>query len=110
VLKHQAEMDAFGCHPNVWDYLCKTGGAAPPSPPPSPPGTKVVTVYSAAASVELVVNGISLGTRMLPVQHPTATAKVVQTWAEWDNVSWAAGNATAVGTLLLLRTGLGTRG
>ena len=58
---------------------------APPQPPLAPPSTRNVTVYSAAASVELIVNGRSLGTKGVGP---------LQTWAEWDNVHWAAGNAT----------------
>ena len=97
VVKHEAILSSWHCAANMWDYLCETGGAAPPGLPPSPPGTKDVTVYSAAASVELFVNGISLGVRQMPVQRPTAHATVVQTWAEWQDVKWAPGNATVVG-------------
>lgn len=97
VLKHAADMVRFGCSANEWDYLCRTGGAAPPAPPPSPPNSKDVTVYSAAASVELVVNGVSLGIRQLPTQRRTENATVVRTWAEWANVRWAPGNATVIG-------------
>ena len=97
--KHAAEMGAWGCGFNMsqgdehgtcctWVALCRTGGVPPPKPPLAPPSTRNVTVYSAAASVELIVNGRSLGTKGVGPLH---------TWAEWDNVHWAAGNATAVG-------------
>ena len=56
----------------------------------------VVHVYSSAASVELVVNGKSLGAKALATQEHTAGAVVVQSWAEWDSVAWHAGNATAI--------------
>ena len=55
-----------------------------------------VHVYSSAASVELVVNGKSLGEKTLPTQEHTVNAAVVQSWAEWDSVAWNAGNATAI--------------
>ena len=81
-LKNQLLIELnFSCSANTWDYLCKTGGAAPPSPPSPPPGTKLVTAYSAAASVELLVNGVSVGTRKMPAQRQAANATVVQTWA-----------------------------
>ena len=55
-----------------------------------------MTVYSSADSVELLINGQSQGKKKLPTQQHTVGAPVVQSWAEWDNVRWTSGNATAV--------------
>eukprot|EP00039_Didymoeca_costata_P021499 m.344703 g.344703 ORF g.344703 m.344703 type:complete len:1020 (-) comp24995_c0_seq1:110-3169(-) len=55
-----------------------------------------ITVYSAANEVELFINGESLGTQKLPPQEHTENATIVQSWAEWDDIVWQAGNITAV--------------
>ena len=56
----------------------------------------VVHVYSSAPSVELMVNGKSMGTKTIATQEHTAGATVVQSWAEWDSIAWHAGNVTAI--------------
>ena len=60
---------------------------------------KNITVYSDAAAVELLLNGQSLGTRKLPIQPPGGDGGLdgaVQTWAQWDDITWAPGNITAL--------------
>ena len=57
---------------------------------------RTIHVYSSAASVELSINGKSLGEKTLATQEHKVGAVVVQSWAEWDGVAWHAGNATAV--------------
>jgi|EP01047_Picozoa_sp_COSAG01_P042132 hypothetical protein len=56
----------------------------------------MIHAYSSAASVELVINGKSLGENTIATQEHRAGAAVVRSWAEWDGVAWCAGNATAV--------------
>ena len=97
VSKNSAKMGAWRCDgAEVWATLCRTGGVKPPPAPPTPTGDRNMTVYTAAASVELVVNGQSLGRREMPTQTRSVNATVVQTWAEWDLVKWEPGNATAI--------------
>ncbi len=90
-------MPGGGANP-VADSQWTSGTTPPPWPPPVPVRTadKNMTVYSSASSVELLINGASLGKKVLPAQQHTVGAPVVQSWAEWDDVKWTAGNATAV--------------
>ena len=95
--KHSALMGDWHCDgPDVWQTLCTTGGFEPPPPPPAPTNARNMTVYSSAASVEVFVNGASLGKKPLPVQTRTVNATVFNTWAEYDDVTWKPGNLTAV--------------
>lgn len=86
-----------GANPVV-DAAWTSGSTPPPWPLPAPVPSlyKNMTVYSSADSVELLINGQSQGKKKLPTQQHTVGAPVVQSWAEWDNVRWTSGNATAV--------------
>eukprot|EP01043_Picozoa_sp_COSAG02_P027069 COSAG02_NODE_1579_length_11851_cov_12.490343_4_plen_498_part_00 len=56
---------------------------------------EAVHVYSDLATVELYVNGASMGQRSIvsPAVMPTPSA---QSWAEWRDVPFRAGNLTAI--------------
>lgn len=99
---HGDSMEKWHCDgPNVWQTLCSTGGVKPPPAPPTPTSQRNITVFSDAASVELFVNGVSQGEKLLPTQSRSPNASTVQTWAEWDNIEWLPGNITVIARDLL---------
>lgn len=96
--EHQIRMcQAQCCGEDTWATLCRTHGVKPPPSPPIATNKKNITVYSDGASVELFVNGKLQSAQALPIQ-PTGGDGIgtVQTWAQWNDIEWSAGNITAV--------------